>query len=623
MKNNFCLTILLAFVFSTVCSNTTNPTNFKTDESTENPLLYYGFESWGKKHAITIQAGQIAGSLDLVDFPVLITLDHLNSEVLDGGASSALNGGGDIRFSSDVNGDNQLAMEVVEFVTDPTPANRRCQIWVKVPSLSASSDTTIYIWYNKVGEVQPAFDSAFGSQAVWSSYFFVSHDGRTDSAGGRAITDLPAGTETGPFGSQVSTYTGYERAVSSVPDAEWDPVGVSLMCWAKYNSTGSWRRVVHIINTNVALQLVQGDGDEDDSFQLGAQTPMITSGIGNANNSKVNAVSQETWNFYAGAASNADPNLVYNGAIITNDSEDGLTNADTTQKAIFLGGRSDNNARFDGAISTIMIGDGSFTDEYFVTQYNNQSSPATFATAGIPENVSGSGSGDTQAPTAPTLSSTAQTDTTADLSWTGATDDTGVTGYNIFKDGVLETTLGNVGTYQVIGLTASTTYNFTVTAMDAAANQSAVSNITPVTTDASGGSSGGGGTWTEASGNLSYTTGNVGIGTSTIPTDYRLAVSGKIISEELKVQLQATWPDYVFKEGYDLPSLDEVQKYIMENGHLPNIPAAKEVKKHGIEVGEMNRLLLEKIEELTLYVLQLKAENEKQQKEIEQLKLKE
>ncbi|WP_396591854.1 fibronectin type III domain-containing protein [Allomuricauda sp. R78024] len=228
---------------------------------------------------------------------------------------------------------------------------------------------------------------------------------------------------------------------------------------------------------------------------------------------------------------------------------------------------------------------------------------------------------DTQAPTAPTLSSTAQTDTTADLSWTGATDDTGVTGYKIFKDNNLEVTLGDVSTYQMTGLTASTTYSFAAKAIDAVGNESLASNIS-VTTDASAGSSGGGTVWAESSGDISYTTGNVGIGTSTIPTDYRLAVSGKIISEELKVQLQATWPDYVFKEGYDLPSLEEVQQHITEKGHLPNIPTAKEVKEHGIEVGEMNRLLLEKIEELTLYILKQHQLNARQ-KEINQILTKE
>ncbi|WP_055393100.1 fibronectin type III domain-containing protein [Flagellimonas eckloniae] len=211
---------------------------------------------------------------------------------------------------------------------------------------------------------------------------------------------------------------------------------------------------------------------------------------------------------------------------------------------------------------------------------------------------------DTQVPTVPTLSSNGETETTANLSWSGATDNVGVTGYKIFKDGALEATLGNVSSHTVTGLTASTTYSFTVTALDAAGNESVASNIVQVTTDSSGGSSGGGTVWSESSGNISYSAGNVGIGTSTIPNTYKLAVNGKIISEELKVQLQSAWPDYVFAKDYDLPSLEEVGKYIQKKGHLPNMPPAKEVKENGIEVGEMNRLLLEKIEELTLYILQ-------------------
>ncbi|UII77354.1 tail fiber protein [Flagellimonas sp. HMM57] len=104
--------------------------------------------------------------------------------------------------------------------------------------------------------------------------------------------------------------------------------------------------------------------------------------------------------------------------------------------------------------------------------------------------------------------------------------------------------------------------------------------------------------------------GAVGIGT-TNPGTYKLAVKGKIRAEEIKVE--TGWADYVFKENYDLPTLEEVEKHIQEKGHLINIPSAKEVEENGIQLGEMNKLLLEKIEELTLYTLQ-------QQKEIEQYK---
>ncbi len=96
--------------------------------------------------------------------------------------------------------------------------------------------------------------------------------------------------------------------------------------------------------------------------------------------------------------------------------------------------------------------------------------------------------------------------------------------------------------------------------------------------------------------------GKVGIGTLT--PNAKLAVKGNIHAEEVKVDLSVPGPDYVFKEGYDLKSLEEVQNYIKEHGHLPNIPSAKEMEANGIQLGEMNMKLLEKIEELTLYILE-------------------
>ena len=105
------------------------------------------------------------------------------------------------------------------------------------------------------------------------------------------------------------------------------------------------------------------------------------------------------------------------------------------------------------------------------------------------------------------------------------------------------------------------------------------------------------------------TNGDVGIGTRT--PDSKLAVNGNIHAKEVKVDLIG-WPDYVFQKGYDLPTLEEVEKYITEKGHLINIPSATEVEKNGVQLGEMNKLLLQKIEELTLYIIELKKENELQ-----------
>lgn len=106
--------------------------------------------------------------------------------------------------------------------------------------------------------------------------------------------------------------------------------------------------------------------------------------------------------------------------------------------------------------------------------------------------------------------------------------------------------------------------------------------------------------------------GNVAIGT-TDPKGYKLAVKGKIITEEVVVKLHGSWPDYVFEEGYALKPLAEVGSFIDANGHLPEVPTAQQVAEDGVSLGEMNALLLKKIEELMLYTLQ-------QQKEIDALK---
>lgn len=92
------------------------------------------------------------------------------------------------------------------------------------------------------------------------------------------------------------------------------------------------------------------------------------------------------------------------------------------------------------------------------------------------------------------------------------------------------------------------------------------------------------------------------LGILTPASDYALDVNGTIRAKEIKVE--ANWADFVFKEDYSLRNLTEVEEFIIENGHLPDIPTEKEVKAEGISLGEMNSKLLQKIEELTIYVIE-------------------
>lgn len=104
--------------------------------------------------------------------------------------------------------------------------------------------------------------------------------------------------------------------------------------------------------------------------------------------------------------------------------------------------------------------------------------------------------------------------------------------------------------------------------------------------------------------------GNVGIGT-TSPGSNRLAVEGTIGARKLIVTQVNPFPDYVFDKRYRLPSLESLQRYIEANHHLPEVPSADTVAKKGLDVGGIEVVLLKKIEELTLYVIELKKELDK------------
>jgi hypothetical protein len=115
-------------------------------------------------------------------------------------------------------------------------------------------------------------------------------------------------------------------------------------------------------------------------------------------------------------------------------------------------------------------------------------------------------------------------------------------------------------------------------------------------------------------GNADVTKVYVGVGaTATV-------YAGKLLTENIRCRMQSTWPDFVFESTYKLPSLSETEHFIVANGHLPNIPNAATVEKEGIDLAEMNARLLEKIEQITLYLIELDHKDTARQKEINLLK---
>lgn len=117
----------------------------------------------------------------------------------------------------------------------------------------------------------------------------------------------------------------------------------------------------------------------------------------------------------------------------------------------------------------------------------------------------------------------------------------------------------------------------------------------------------------------SYISEELLVGTTIGAGGYKLSVDGKIACEEVRVELNEAWPDYVFQANYNLRSLEDLENSIKEEGHLPGIPSAKEIEKEGLIIGEMQKQMMEKLEELTLYIIDLNKENVELKKRVDRL----
>ena len=124
-----------------------------------------------------------------------------------------------------------------------------------------------------------------------------------------------------------------------------------------------------------------------------------------------------------------------------------------------------------------------------------------------------------------------------------------------------------------------------------------------------------------AEGNV-YVTNELRIGSGAIDgaSGYKVAIDGKMIAEEVRVQSSSAWPDYVFEESYNLTSLENLEEQITQLGHLPGVPSAREVSEEGILLGDMQKILLEKIEELTLYTIDLQKQVDTLTKQLDSIK---
>lgn len=215
------------------------------------------FPGWTRKCQLTVDSG--IAEYDQTDFPFLFTEDNLPSEMFDAdGSFPALNGGGDIRFSSDADGNTRLSIEVVNFVTDNNPANGKAEIWVKIPLVSNTTGFSVYVWYGKAGETQPARDAAYGSEDVWSNgYAAVYHFNEDPSLGtlndstanenhGTVYNMESADLVDGPYGKAWAP-DGTDEYVLVPDSASLEPTSVSLLAVVNLPTTqaSGYPKLVH------------------------------------------------------------------------------------------------------------------------------------------------------------------------------------------------------------------------------------------------------------------------------------------------------------------------------------------------------------------------------------------
>ena len=178
---------------------------------------------WGRGVPIDIDNTLVSGSGSHTDVIVHITLSNIPVEAIDAGSNSALNGGGDLRFSTDINGATQLPMDIVAYVTNASAPSRQCLINVLVPSVSTSADTTIHMFYKKAAEVQPAVGAAFGRDAVFVDTYAAYHLGsvstvdRSGNSNTLSSTNAPSSSTNGELGEGSSDFDGSndDRSTSS------------------------------------------------------------------------------------------------------------------------------------------------------------------------------------------------------------------------------------------------------------------------------------------------------------------------------------------------------------------------------------------------------------------------
>ena len=342
---------------------------------------------WGRGVLLT----GLAPSASLTGYVALVSLDNVPVESVDAGSNSALNGGGDLRFSTDINGANQLPLEVVSFVTNATPSSRSCQLWVRFPTY-ASGTREVYMFYSKAGESQPAVGAAFGRNAVYQNEDrrFLLQEELTD------LTDRSGNVDATASGTSAlfSPLAGFGDNSVGFPMSQIFELGADPVLGASHLAVRVW------------LSNASGTGDgisgrfasnTDMTYLIWASGGVVTCRIRSDSGSVVTASGSTaiigTGTHHVAVIYDGSTISIYvNGVIDGSAALSGIIETSAPSVTHKLATYNSAGQRWIGLLQEYSLSTDSVIDgDYVSSEYNNQNSPATFWTTGTPFTPTGSG----------------------------------------------------------------------------------------------------------------------------------------------------------------------------------------------------------------------------------------
>ena len=370
---------------------------------------------WKYRAKMTIDKTKVAS--DQTDFPVLLAVGNIPTDALDAdGGKPALNGGGDLVFTSDAAGATRLACDVQEFVIDNNPASATAEVWVKVPSVSSSVNTEFYMWWGKAAETQPARNASFGMEATWdSNYKSVYHltEGWTTTANaykdatasaktgtGSVITGSP--TMSGPAGKwggkcvrssdAASGSKVWRIACDGSSPMDYNVRGSTISAWLQTGLTGNgWWTSKGVPGSSRDWDL-RGLGNNDFS---GTYKHWWNRTAGDSSVVSSGGVSQNTWTHMAVTVA-ADGSVIF----YINGSASGTHGAGTIssvasglQLNIGTGSDNANSETWRGYVDEVRYSNSVRSANNISTTYNSTNAPATFLSYGTTDIVSRKRSG--------------------------------------------------------------------------------------------------------------------------------------------------------------------------------------------------------------------------------------